>query len=810
MDPSPERSLIRDDEGRRAGRILGWDRLLASVAEYAALGRAGDRIRRSEPVDDVEPLRERFRWVEEILRHLVRGDDVPLAPCEDLVAIVGDERTETGPLGGEDLAAVAGAARGLSELIHGVRAFGDRLTFTARALRGAEDPAPLAERLEAEIDPDGRLRDSASPRLGPLRRAAEAAGARVRDVARNAMQEAAAGGYTMSGELVMRGSRPCIPVRAGARRRVPGIVHDRSGTGGTVFVEPMAVVEAGNELAECRIAVEDEERRILVELNRAVADRVPALLDLFERAVEIDTVRARARWGHAHEAEIPQLERSPRAPVRIEGFRHPLLQRSLAEAGRPEDLVPLDLRLDDARLILVSGPNAGGKTVTLKSVGLAALMAQAAIPLPCAHPPRLPVFDHVLVDTGDEQSIDDALSSFSAHLTHLRAILATATERSLVLLDEIGGGTDPEEGVVLARAILEHLVRGGGRAFVTTHYGQLKALVEEDPAFRHASMAFDQERLRPLFELRLDVPGASHALEIAERMAMPDDVLGRARELLGDERVRLDELLRSMDAARAEAEATRAELTEQLDRSRLSQQHYDRLARELKQSRKERLDQAEREAEGIVRNARRRVERLLQQIREAGGSEEAVEAARAARDEIEERSEHLRQRQEKRRRPASGPRRAPRIEEGALVRHTDLGSVGRIVEVRGDRVRLEIGGARVVARVDQLAAPDDEQARVETAPSEGTIRTQLSDASPLAATQVDVRGYDVEDAWRLVDRAVDRCLVTGMRELEVVHGKGTGRLRAVIGQRLREDPRIRRSQLGGGGRHDDGVTVVEL
>jgi len=815
MDPGTDsttagRSLLRTAEGRRAAGILEWDRVLDSVAGYAALDRAAAALRAAAPVDDIDFLRERWRWVEEILRELDRGEEVPLAPFFDLETLLGDEREDSGPLGGEELAAIAGAAGALAELLVHVRAHGDKLTHTARHLRGSEDPTPLADRLNAALEPDGRLRDDASPRLRGLRRAADAAEARVRDVARHSMQRAAESGHTTSGELVVRGTRLCIPVRAGARKQVPGIVHDRSGTGGTLFVEPMGVVEAGNELAECRIAVEDEERRILVELNRAVAAHVEPLLDLFRRAVELDEVRARARWGHSHDAAVPQLERSPHAPLRLEGFRHPILRDSLQSVGRVEELVPLDLRLDDGRVVLVSGPNAGGKTVTLKSIGLATLMAQANIPLPCLHPPRLPVVDHVLVDVGDEQSIENALSSFSAHLQHLQAILELAGERSLILLDEIGGGTDPEEGVALARAILEDLSRRRCRSFVTTHYGQLKALVEEDDAFRHASMAFDNEALRPLFELRLDLPGASHALEIAERMELPSTVLARARELLGDDRIRLDELLRSMEAARNEAESVRAELQEQLDKSKLSQQHYDGLARDLKQKRKTRLSEAEREAEGIIRNARRRVERLLQDIREAGGSDDAVEAARVARESIEEDSKRLQERLERRQPPERREDRPARIEEGALVRHRDLGSVGKIVEVRGDRVRLEIGGARVVARVDQLVAPDAEETEFANRPREGTIRTQLVDASPLASTQVDVRGYDVEDAWRLVDRAVDRCLITGMRELEVVHGKGTGRLRAVLGQRLHEDPRIREASVGAGGRLDDGVTVVHL
>lgn len=801
--------LLATDEGRRAARILEWDRLLERVAAHAALTRAADRVRALVPIADAARLREDWAWVEEVRVLLEHGDEIPLGTIADLHDLVGPERQDHGLLDGEQLAAVAGAARTLGEMLEGVRDRGDRLPRTARCLRGTESPLPLADRLQAALEPDGRLKDSASPRLGGLRRLAAAADARVREAARREMEKASAGGHTMSGEIVLRGTRLCIPVRAGARTRVPGIVHDRSGTGGTLFIEPMAVVEAGNELAEARLAVEEEERRILVELNRAVAERTPHLLELFERAVQIDAVRARARWGRQNGGEIPQLGDRADAPIRLHAFRHPLLRESLEAAGRAQDLVPLDLFLDDARMLLVSGPNAGGKTVALKSMGLAALMAQSGIPLPCTSPPRLPIFDHVLCDVGDEQSIADALSSFSGHLAHLQRILELSTTRSLVLLDEIGGGTDPQEGVAIARALLEHLAARGVRTLVTTHYGQLKALVQEDRSFRHASMEFDHEALLPRFSLRLDVPGASHALEIAERMGLPDEVLARARALVGDDRLRLDELLRTMEQTRLEAEQARDELRREIDENKSSRQKYDQLVREMKQNRRVRLDEAEREAEGIVRNARKRVEKLLQEIREAGGSEQAVEAARRAREEIETKADQLRTRLDQRQKPQS-PRRPARIEIGALARHAQLEKVGRIVEIRGERITLEVGGTRLVARADQLVAPDAVEEAALQRPVEGTIRTQLVDASPVASTQVDVRGYDVDDAWRLVDRAVDRCLVTGMRELEVVHGKGTGKLRQVLGERLGRDPRIRSAQLGGGGRFDDGVTLVQL
>lgn len=778
------------------------------VAGHCVLTRAAARVRDSEPTSDAEELRRHWLWYEELRRFQQQDGDLALGGFADLRALIGDERTDAGLLGADQLAAIGGASAGLAELLRSVHAAADRLPLTGKHLRGVEDPRPLAVLLDRALEPSGRLRDGASPALGRLRRAELAAESRVRDIAREEMKRARKGGHNAGEELVLRGDRMCIPVRSGSRADVGGIIHDRSNTGQTLFIEPAAVVEAGNLHTEARLAVLEEERRILIELNREVAARAPALLDLFARAVILDALRARVRWGREQNATAPGAPATDGA-LRLCGFRHPVLARSLETAGRPGELIPLVLELEDPRLVLISGPNAGGKTVTLKSVGLAVLMAQSGIPLPVADQPVLPLFDAVLIDVGDEQSITDALSSFSAHLTHLRAILETAGPHSLVLLDEIGGGTDPEEGVALARAILEALANRGARVLASTHYGQLKMLVEEDDRFRHASMAFDHEQLRPRFELELDLPGASHALSIARRLQLSPEVLARAERLLGEDRVVLDDLLRSLEEERNAARTLHEGLQGEVDEARLSRQQYDTLRAELKQKRKERLDVAEREAEGIVRNARKRVEALLRRIREAGGSEEAVEAAREVREEIEVRAVRLADRVQSRQ-PERGPDRPARIAAGEVVRHAGLGKVGRIVTIQGDRITLEIGAARVVASAEQLRAPEAEEVEAALAPGTGSIRTQLVQALPTASTRVDVRGMDAEEAWQAVDRAVDRCLVTGMRELEVVHGKGTGRLRSVLAQRLGTDPRVRDTGLGGDGRFDDGVTVIRL
>lgn len=801
--------MLGSPEARRAAARLEYPRLLGLVAEHASLARGAATVRASEPLADEDALRQLWRRVDELGALLARDHDLPLGDMADLEELLGDERPRRGPLAPEELAATGAAALDLAVLLEAVARFHQQLPLLHSRLRGHENPRALGEHLRAALEPDGRIRDSASPKLAGLRQAAQQQESRLRAVARDQLSRAVDRGASRGGELVLRGDRFCIPVRSGSRREVAGVVHDRSSTGQTLFIEPLEVVEAGNDLAEARIAVADEEARILAALNQEVGKRRPALLALFHDAVQLDALRARARYGRACEGHAPRLARG--GALVLHDFRHPLLEASLAANGRREALVPLSLQREEAAgVLLVSGPNAGGKTVALKAVGLAALMAQSGIPLPSREPCTLPVFDRVLLDVGDDQSIDDALSSFSAHMTHVGAVLREATADSLVLLDELGGGTDPQEGVALARAVLEELASRGGHVLATTHYGQLKVLVEEDPdRFTNASMEYDHERLRPRFRLVVGQPGSSHALEIARRLELPPAVLERARALVGDDTLLLERLLRELEEDRRAAAEARVDVEAARAQLRAEKKRYEEMAAELKRTRREKLAAANDQAEGIVRGARREVERLLERLQEAGAGEAAREEARAARAAIEDRAQKLRAS-----RPSTAPARreqAPAtLEEGGLARHVGLGQVGRILELRGDEVLLELGGRKLRARADQLVrpAPGEEPAR---APGRGGgVRTDVGETARKLEPEVDVRGLDAQEAWREVDRALDRLLLGDARELRIIHGKGTGRLRRTLAARLAEDPRVAQASLGGGGRYDDGVTVARV
>jgi len=809
-------------EERRSLTLLEFPRLLDAVAAHCATARAAAELRRSQPLHDEASVNELWSWVGELSTHLANGEDLPLGGIVDLEALVGEEREIPGPLEASELAAVGAACRELAGLLDHVLSRPRALPRCHELLREQPSPGAVGRHIEGALENDGRIKDEASPRLRGLRDAVVQARSRLRSLAQEEMNRAVRQGWTSSGELVLRGDRYCIPLKSGRLHRLQGVIHDRSSTGHTLFVEPLPVVESANRLQEVRLAVEEEEARILASLNREVAAIAPQLLELYRRAVRLDALRSRARWGLQNDGRPPRLPVERGSAVRLEGFRHPLLQMSLEGAGRRPQLVPLDLSLEAAdRVVLISGPNAGGKTVVLKSVGLAACMVQTGIPLPSSSPVSLPLFDHIFLELGDDQSLADALSHFSAHLTHLQAIHDQCTEDSLVLLDEIGGGTDPLEGVALARAYLEDLSGRVRLVLATTHYGQLKALVHELEGFRNAGMAFDAEDLRPLFRLQLDAPGASRALEIAARLGFDAAILERARRLVGSESLRLNRVLAEMEAQREALRKAREEAENEWQQGRTHRLEYERRARDLRQRRREILDRAEAEAEAIVRRGRARVESLLEEIRRAGESAEAVERARRAREEIDRRVRELERRQRERRTARRGHAPA-RIEVGAQVRHARLGLVATIVEVQGERVILEARGRRILAAVDELTAPDGP---VETPPGPpttsaasaqtggrfpgGGIRLPAVDAHE-AVSRVDVRGLDVEEAWVAVDKALDRCLLAGTHRLEVIHGKGTGTLRRELRTRLQRDERVGRVRPALAHEGDEGLTVVEM
>jgi DNA mismatch repair protein MutS2 len=651
----------------------------------------------------------------------------------------------------------------------------------------AIDPAlaPVADEIDRCIEDDGSdVRDTASPLLRQLRRELRNGGARVREelarVARSSdVQEALQEQF-----LAERGGRPVLAVRASSRSKVPGIVHDASSTGQTLFVEPFAVVELNNRLAEAAAEAREEAERILRELSSAVAAHAGPLVALVETTADVDVVLASGMLSRSWGGSPVTVSND----VRLLGARHPLLDRASA--------VPIDLDLGPLRAVVISGPNTGGKTVALKTLGLAALLHQCGLRPPAASA-SLPVFDRVLADIGDRQSIEMSLSTFSGHLRTLVEILESATGRSLVLLDEVAAGTDPEEGSALAQALVARLARQARLTVVTTHYPELKEWASAHADVANAATSFDPDTGEPLYRVDLGRPGTSHALRIAERLGLDEDVVADARSRVAPERLRTADLLADAQAAERAAVELRDQVGEALARAHAREQDLEREVESVRASaeraRADAVADAQRELAGAraelsalrdeLRSARR-VRRESDQDRALGAATERASRAERALGNLS----------------APLPVTAP-LAEGDPV-ESDVGVRGTIASIRGDEAEV-VGatGQRVRIPVSRLR-PSRERA-----PEERTPVVQVRAAAHGDATdQLDVRGLPGQEAREQVRRVVDEAALAGLDSVRVVHGRGTGALRKAVREELSSHPLVDRRESDG----DDGATIAFL
>jgi len=649
------------------------------------------------------------------------------------------------------------------------------------------DPAlaPVADELDRCIEEDGSdVRDTASPLLRRLRRELQSGAARVREelarVARSSdVQEALQEQF-----LAERGGRPVLAVRASSRSKVPGIVHDASSTGQTLFVEPFAVVELNNRLAEAAAEAREEAERILRELTTAVAAQADGLVTLVETTADVDVVLASGvlsrSWGGAPVTVSDD--------VRLLGARHPLLDRATA--------VPIDLDLGPLRAVVISGPNTGGKTVALKTLGLAALLHQCGLRPPAATA-SLPVFDTVLADIGDRQSIEMSLSTFSGHLSTLVEILGSATGRSLVLLDEVAAGTDPEEGSALAQALVARLARQARLTVVTTHYPELKEWASANDHVANAATSFDPDTGEPLYRVDLGRPGTSHALRIAERLGLDADVVADARSRVAPERLRTAELLAEAQAAERAAVELRERVGEALARAHEREQELEREVTVVRASADRARADAVAEAERELAAARTELSALRDELRAARRVKREPDQDRALGAATERAT-----RAERALGDLSGPLpvTAP-LAEGDPV-ESDVGVRGTIASIRGEMAEV-VGatGQRVRIPVARLR-PSRERAPEDRAPAVQVRATARADASD----QLDVRGLPGQEAREQVRRLVDDAALAGLGSVRVVHGRGTGALRKAVREELASHPLVDRRESDG----EDGATIAHL
>jgi len=809
---------------------LDWGELCARLAGAAqsAAGRA--RCLALSLAADAGGARRRMATVAEIAGLLEAGETLPsLAAPEIEAALANGQRAIV--LGAEELrpiAVVASLAEGARRYFVAPPGPSRRPTPEIAALAaGLDPPIGLARVIAETFDASGEISDAASPELARLREERNSLAEHARTAIETIMRSEEYAATLQDQFFTIRADRYVLPLKASAKSLGLGIVHDTSRTGETVFVEPTALVSVNNRLKVVELDIRRESRRVLEALTADVAAAAPALRESADTLAAIDVHAAAARLGRQYGGGPVAIVDEP--VILLRAARHPLL----ALAHPAGEVVANDVELGGAAppILVVSGPNAGGKTVLMKTVGLAALMARAGLLVPAAAGSRVGLFAAVRADIGDRQSVLGDLSTFSGHLANVGEILKAsdpaqratgAAGPTLVLLDELMAGTNPDQGAALARATAETLAALPVLAVITTHYDSLKALGESDPRFANAGMEYDLDRLRPTFRLAPGAPGRSYAFDIASRMGLPAALLDRARELAGGSSVGLEAVIARLEAREAEAEAAAARLTEAEAAARASAQAHSE-ATEALAARERDLARRSREAiEEAIAEARAELRAIVRRAQEAG-SGRAAEAARAELDRVEADTRARLPGLEPR--PAPTPAAtAPALEPGARVRVERLGTEGVIVQApdaRG-RARVAVGSMTVEVTADELlpARAAGKSARgggparagrpADAGPTPPRPDDELALVSTTSARSVDLRGQTGDDAIAAIEAALDRAALAGESHVVIVHGHGTGALRKRVRAYLDESPYVARWAPGTPRQGGDGVSVIEL
>jgi DNA mismatch repair protein MutS2 len=766
---------------------LGWGALRQLLARFGATPFGRERCAALTPGTSLLSVQQGLAETREARCARRLEGEPPWDGVVDVRPTLGVAALEGAVLEGPALAALA---RTLAAA-HRIAAYGRRIATAAPQLAERLRHMPLAETLAAallhDLDGDGRLLDRASRELAAIRRQKERLRAEVEARLEALLGDATLGPALRDRYVTVRNGRYVVPVRGDSRRQIRGIVHDRSQSGATLFVEPEPVVELNNRLTQLALAERDEEERLLRELTRRVRIELANLDTLVDTLGAVDGCFARAALADRLDATEPAVTEG--GDVDLRAARHPLLVAQRWDGGGP--VVPVDLCLPvDRRALLVTGPNAGGKTVALGTLGLAVLMAHAGCHVPAAAGSRLPFVDHVLALIGDDQSLAQDLSTFSSFVVQVRDILATAGPQSLVLLDELGAGTDPAEGAALGAALIEALLAQGARIVATTHLEPLKVFAQTDPRCVNATVVFDDERLVPAFRIEYGRPGPSYALTIAERLALPATVIGRARAHLSEQHRRLDALLTDLLARERGVEARAAEAAVRADEAH----------RALTEARAA-LARAADDADRIRREARAEAQAVLRDARQRAGQElERLKAEEATRRTAQEAHQRLRAAEAALAAPPAEVAAAPPSGE---VRLRGLGLRGRIVAEDGGEVTVRAGTLTVrVSRAAVEAAPGGPAAR----PGPAVSLPERSDVP----RDLHLLGSTTDEARALVEKFLDDAVLAGHAAVRLVHGKGTGALRRTVTACLRGHPLVSTFRPADPRDGGTGVTVVEL
>ena len=784
-------------EFEHAARKLEFDSVLGLIAGFLKSERAAQRlfsINRHYDTDEVEMSQGE---ISELIAVREGGEDLPLSGWFDSFSLI--ERINAAGMvaASEEIYRIAAGEKTARDACRFLTKRPELMPLLSRHLDEFTIHEELVRRVSGAIGSDFEILDSASRELARIRKQSNALRDRLRgQFSRFASRMGSGKGYEF---VTVRGERYVVSLPRSEAARIKGIVHQESASGASLYVEPLEFVEENNRLESYHEEERREVERILAELTALIFERREELLANQDTLLLLDCVAAKASFAARFNCIRPA--HSSDGTLVLKDARHPLLERKLAE--QQQRIEPLNIRCEpDLKALVISGPNAGGKTVTIKTSGLFIMMDRAGFLVPCRDGTVIPDYDKVFVDIGDDQSIEKSLSTFSSRIVRMKKILGLVDGKSLVLVDEIGDGTDPEEGAALAEAILDRLTAAGGRTIVTTHLRSLKGWAHERAGARNATLAFDPDRLEPLYELRMGVPGRSWGIEMAGRFGLDADLVEKARSGMGKSALRLEELLAHLEKTERIVNDKRDELVEKEDLlSSLIERYQGKMDR-FSRNRDEMVETARKEALDIVSSTRREMENLIREIRstqaERRAIREAHERIKSSKEDIEEKLE------------AEKPRARVRPEDlrpGVYAEITSIGKIGKVLSIDSDsRVFLELeGGLRVETKVEDLAPAENAGKKR----SSGGVTWSTPSYEPVLG-ELMVRGLERQEALEKTDAFIDRAVLQELRTVTIIHGVGKGILKRAIYDMLKKDPRVESVRPGEPARGGDGVVVVTL
>ena len=804
---APERYMPNFEKART---VLEYDKILEMLADAAQTEGAKQRLRALWPQVTLSRVLALQAQTTEAKRLVSFKGLPPFGKVRETAGIV-DRADKGAVLSARELLDAAEVLRTARRLL----SYGETADTAAEAgplnefFEALEANRFLEERITRAIVAEDNIADEASPALADIRRHMRQTNSKIKDLLQTYTSGHSASKYLQDNIVTQRNGRYVVPVKAEYKNEVKGLVHDTSSSGATLFIEPLAVVEANNELRVLEGEEAKEIERILAELSALVSDFGTQIRVDYDIITELACVFARAELSYRMRAVQPEIRET--GGVVLKRARHPLLPAS--------SVVPIDVELGESfDTLVITGPNTGGKTVTLKTLGLFAMMAQTGLHLPVSENSRMCIFENIFADIGDEQSIEQSLSTFSSHMKNIVRIMGEVTERSLVLFDELGAGTDPVEGAALAVAILESVRECGALCAATTHYAELKVYALETSGVCNASCEFDLQTLRPTYRLLLGLPGKSNAFAISEKLGLPQRIVSRAAERLSSENKRFEDVLDQLERSRAEMEAHAKEAEES---RRAFESYRKEVEQEIKQIRAEaekEMEAAQEKAYRMLESAKRSSDFIMEQMEALQKkkdshrlSEDMNEARKAIRETLRAAEPEVNPVRERRGGQYTPPKSLKAGDEVLLI---NLNRTGIVLDApdKDGNVTVQAGPLKTRTKLSNLMLSGNSK---NTAQKRQTAHHTGGRASDVVlgrdfSPEIDLRGQNGEDAWFMVDKYLDDAKMAGVESVRLIHGKGTGALRKALWGFLKKDPRIGSFRIGAWGEGDTGVTVVEL